>query len=87
MMTEVHDLAMPEPRGANSRGLLLVTVWVHEGRLVARVRAADSLDEEAYDVGVEVGSVAIAAAVEQWLGRLDPEQRRDAGNAPAATER
>jgi hypothetical protein len=64
-------------------GLLLITVWRHDGQLVARLRATDRLDQPAYDIAVEVGPSAIGAAVEEWLLR----HGRDVAGTDGKTQR
>jgi len=48
-------------------GVLLVTVWSHDGQSVARLRAFRSVNRPPEELGVAVGDLEISTAVSEWL--------------------
>lgn len=63
-VSEQQQEADPE-----SSGVMLVRVWVHDGRLVARLQSARSGSAE-HETAVAVGTDEIAKTLSRWLEDL-----------------
>lgn len=64
-------------------GILVVTVWSHEGSSVARMRGYRSFDGPPEELGAAGGDEAIIEKVAAWLRAIAPHE----GTAPGETGR